>query len=761
MLGLALMIVFALGTSLIMNRVEPVEAVALDVPAVCTTLEDAIMANSTQTNAGGNCSVAGTASDTVQLAAGSSNTVTIDGTTALNLTVTGDPNSVETIDFSNMNGLDLTLTGSLTLEDVNIENLGVITIGDGQTPGHLTLTDTVINSFGASAINVSQGSTLTLTNTDISNFVPVGPHAAISNANGTVEITGGNFSGNAKNFLSSTGFEAETTVTQAHFDSNDGPVIALFEQAHLTLTETSLTNNGGPGGAILNQGGTADISTSEFSGNHSDTTGGAIANVSGESDAILNLVNVTFSANSAANGSAVHNSRGYNAQDAIVTMLNVTVADSNVGTQSTGNAIVSEDSNTLPRHQSIIYLKMVLVDGTEGGINCAAVGIGQITSRGYNLSNDDTCGGQPSDLLNNFNANLDVLDTAGDYGFPATHPLISPSDAIDGGTNDGTAADGDGACPATDQRGESRPTDGNLDDTDTCDIGAYEYQPPEYDPTCMTTPIQDLITPACLVITKETDPDGSSQSFGFNITVDPTGNISNFDEEFDLQDGETRAYAFGRAGTTLLVTEDELDDWELSDIYCDGVGVTITDVTNGISVTYLGQGGHDLVYAVCEFDNTEDEATQTPTPTPTDTPTPTETPTQTPTPTDTPTPTETPTQTATATDTSTPTATPVSTETSTPTATSTATETETPTSSRTLSSTRTPTPVSSAETPANATTTATPIPTNTPKPPRPNLSGLFYPNPQPTFDAQTQQPSGHVSDPPSIKPPSTGHGGLK
>jgi predicted outer membrane repeat protein len=700
--GIASLLLLALGACLVMSRVQVVEAAALDVPTVCATLEDAIVANATQTNASGACSVAGTASDTVQLAEDSTNTVTIDGTYALNLAVVGDPNGVEIIDFSNMNNAGLTLTGSLSLDDVNIQNLGVVTIGDGQTPGHLTITNSYIVTPGAgSRIVVSEGSTLTITDTYVYDFAPGGGLAPIENDNGTVEITGGYFHGNAASLLLNTGFDAEAIVTDVQFDGNGGPVIVNTEEAHLTVSGTSFTNNGSSandayGGAILNHGATADISATTFSGNQAQHTGGAINNTSGEGPAILNLVNVTFNANSATDGAAVYNNRPNQANDAIVTMLNVTVADSNAGYQTTGNAIVSEDGATTPEDdQAIIYLKMVLVSGTEGGANCATIGVGLITSRGYNLSDDGTCGGQPTDLLNNLNANLGDFDIVGEFGFPETRPLTPPSDAIDGGTNTGDAnVVGDGACPATDERGAARPADGDLDGTETCDIGAFEYQPPSYDPSCVATAaIEDYITDFCLVIVKQTQPDGSPQQFDFDITVNPGNNAPDLVESFSLQDDGSREYVLEPANTTFLITEQQLNGWSLENVNCIGAAVEFQYVQGGVLVTYLGAGDSGPVpYAVCEFDNSQDQATATPTQTPTRTPTK---------------------------------------------APGTATPTATPTN----------------------TATATPTPTTTPVPPRPNLSGLFYPNPQPTL--YPQQQAAKPADPPAIKPPSTGDGGLK
>jgi len=54
---------------------------------------------------------------------------------------------------------------------------------------------------------------------------------------------------------------------------------------------------------------------------------------------------------------------------------------------------------------------------------------------------------------------------------PPTAPTASP--AIDAG-NPATPGSGGGACQATDQRGTSRPRDGDGNGSSICDIGAYE-----------------------------------------------------------------------------------------------------------------------------------------------------------------------------------------------------------------------------------------------------------------------------------------------
>ena len=89
-----------------------------------------------------------------------------------------------------------------------------------------------------------------------------------------------------------------------------------------------------------------------------------------------------------------------------------------------------------------------------------------MNSLGHNLEDGGTCAlNQPTDMSNTA-PSIDPLENNG--GQTATHALKGDSPAIDAGDNS--------ACSAVDQRGISRPVDGDGDGDAVCDIGAYEYQ---------------------------------------------------------------------------------------------------------------------------------------------------------------------------------------------------------------------------------------------------------------------------------------------
>src|SRR5262249_19038944 len=97
----------------------------------------------------------------------------------------------------------------------------------------------------------------------------------------------------------------------------------------------------------------------------------------------------------------------------------------------------------------------------NGPIDCAGVGVSAITSNGFNMDGDNTCGltvtGDKPGIVNPGLAPLALNPP----GTTETHALLEGSPAIDAVRN---------RCPppGTDRRGAPRPQGG------ACDMGAYE-----------------------------------------------------------------------------------------------------------------------------------------------------------------------------------------------------------------------------------------------------------------------------------------------
>ena len=121
-------------------------------------------------------------------------------------------------------------------------------------------------------------------------------------------------------------------------------------------------------------------------------------------------------------------------------------------------------------------LRNTIVANSALGGDCS--GDGTITSEGYNLDSDGTCGFTGEGDLSNTDPLLGPLQDNGGPTF--THALLAGSPAIDGG-NPAGCTDPWGNPLTTDQRGEMRPADGDCDGVPICDIGAYEVSDSDCD----------------------------------------------------------------------------------------------------------------------------------------------------------------------------------------------------------------------------------------------------------------------------------------
>ena len=220
------------------------------------------------------------------------------------------------------------------------------------------------------------------------------------------------------------------------------------------------------GGAVMNQSGRLEITNSAVIFNQA--VGGSASSsfltpaTSGPSDGggILNrgelvLVNCTIAENNASAGSAdgPNTGRGWargGGMNGNATLVNVTMARNRVDGSSWWGTSGSSISGDAALTNCILFC-------LPGQTNVA----GTMTDGGHNICSDASASFSSPTSYNDLDPLLGPV--ADNDGFPPTVGLLPRSPALN-------AADPT-ACPATDQRGVSRPMGAD------CDIGAYEFAP--------------------------------------------------------------------------------------------------------------------------------------------------------------------------------------------------------------------------------------------------------------------------------------------
>lgn len=253
--------------------------------------------------------------------------------------------------------------------------------------------------------------------------------------------------------------------------AGDGGGILVIDSEKLALNQVTVAGNS----AILNGGGISappesavstavTITNSTVSGNK--VTGGALEGLGGGVYALgdLNVVNSTITGNSVENpglnmgGGVLVGIDPTNPNGTKAVLLNATIAGNSVAAGGSG-AGFSINNPTAGVVTAFTVTNTIVAGNLAGPTSADCGGVVTVTSAN-NIGGDASCMFTDAASKQNTNPLLGALANNG--GPTNTMALAAGGPAIDAGTNTG--------CPATDQRGVTRPQGS------ACDIGAYELE---------------------------------------------------------------------------------------------------------------------------------------------------------------------------------------------------------------------------------------------------------------------------------------------
>lgn len=434
------------------------------------------------------------------------------GTLNLNNTTVKNGNVANSGGAFFVNNGNLNLTGS-TVKNISSTARGAVYLHGGT----ITVSSSIIEentctgtcSGGGIASDIATANSLTINNSIVRNNV--------------ADLAGGGLSG------------AGMTMTGSAVYGN---CVGTSIIAGVCQTNPSDTGNGG--GAKI--GGNSTISNSSFYSNTATRAGGGIAIEN--SSTPITLKNLTISGN-IANG----NGGGINAGTSGSTVSNInaynlTITDNtgdNDGTdvfdsQTGGGVYFSQFSTS---QLNFTFYNSIIAGNHDNSAtankheDCSGTTNVLTLSSGYNLVGkmnttssthchfQNTTGDQIGTTGSPINPLLAALADNGGPALPdttsaKTHALGLLSPAMDTGSPN-TPGSGGNSCPTDDERGITRPSDGNADLVLRCDIGAFEYNPADVilQESGGSTNISESGTSDTYTVTLNSRPSA-------NVTITPT-----------------------------------------------------------------------------------------------------------------------------------------------------------------------------------------------------------------------------------------------
>jgi hypothetical protein len=350
---------------------------------------------------------------------------------------------------------DLAGTATITFDKSLYAN-GPATLQLSQTLGELSVSSNYVNIVGPGrdllTVDANADSTHQYRQFNVS-----GSQVLISN----LTLTGGNTSSPGAAILGPSGgtLTLDSVRVTGHESTSTGGIIEQAEGS-LLIIDSEIDNNMAPSGSAVRLGGLGgglvDIRNSSI---HSNNALGVNAYGS------VDLINSTVSTNSKGGVSILQDEYQH------ANVINSTIAYNGASSTNVSGLHIATDTS----YQVSVW-NTIIAENQANGVDKDVNG-NFSAYRGHNLIGTTSGSAGLTGDADSFYGVDPMLAPLDDYGGGTrTHKLLAGSDAINAGDNDIV----DFYDLEFDQRGYDRITDGDLDDFDTVDIGAFELAFSEY-----------------------------------------------------------------------------------------------------------------------------------------------------------------------------------------------------------------------------------------------------------------------------------------